>query len=173
MKRPKWILLVEDDAPIAELATLALAPAKPGCEVIVAHDGPEALECLRHRSTPPAHAEGHPALVLLDLKLPKLDGFEVLRQIKSDSRLRHVPVVIFSSSREPADIRRAYQLGANAYVVKPVDFRQFNLTLERVALFWAAENEGPPEASCFKSGALAPSRFSAAALSAKHTSSSR
>lgn len=147
MKRSKWILLAEDDAPLAELTTLALAPEKLACDVIVARDGVEALDCIRRRGNFRTRAEGNPALVLLDLKMPKVDGLEVLRQIKSDARLKNIPVVMFTSSREPADVRRSYLLGANAYVVKPVDFRKFSATLACIGRFWTMLNERPPEAA--------------------------
>lgn len=147
MKKSKWILLAEDDAPLAELTTLALAPGKLACEVIVARDGVEALDCLRRRGEFLTRTEGHPALVLLDLKMPKVDGLEVLRQIKSDTRLKSIPVVMFTSSRELADVIRSYQLGANAYVVKPVDFQKFSEALEGIGQFWTLWNELPPEAA--------------------------
>jgi CheY-like chemotaxis protein len=144
MKKSKWILLAEDDASMAELTTLALAPDALACEVIVARDGLEALDCLHHRGEFRARADGDPVLVLLDLKMPRVDGLEVLRQIKSDARLKHLPVVMFSSSREDRDVRQSYQLGANAYVVKPADFRKFTEALEHVGRFWAELNELPP-----------------------------
>ena len=147
MKKSKWILLAEDDAPLAELTTLALAPGKLACDVVVARDGVEALDCLRQRGEFLTRAEGHPALVLLDLKMPKVDGLEVLRQIKSDARLKNIPVVMFTSSRELADVNRSYQLGANAYVVKPADFSKFSEALEGVGRFWTLFNELPPDAA--------------------------
>ena len=147
MKQSKWILLAEDDAPTAELTRLALAPVERTCEVVVAHDGLEALDCL-HRSGPfQARGGSHPAFVLLDVKMPKVDGLEVLRQIKSDPRLKTIPVVMFTSSRELTDVRRSYQLGANAYVVKPVDFQEFSAALKRVREFWAVVNELPQPAA--------------------------
>ncbi|HKW29457.1 MAG TPA: response regulator [Verrucomicrobiae bacterium] len=147
MKKSKWILLAEDDSPLAELTTLALAPDKLACEVIVARDGVEALDCIRRRGEFQTRAEGLPALVLLDLKMPRVDGLEVLRQIKADTRLKHIPVVMFTSSRELADVNRSYQLGANAYVVKPVDFQKFSQTLAGVGWFWTMLNELPPVAA--------------------------
>lgn len=145
MKKTKWILLAEDDAPLAELTTLALAPEKLACEVVVAHDGAEALDCLRYRGEFQTRIEGPPVFVLLDLKMPKMDGLEVLRQIKSDAQLKNIPVVIFTSSREPADVRRSYQLGVNAYVVKPADFQEFSEALDQVGRFWTRWNEQLPE----------------------------
>jgi CheY-like chemotaxis protein len=146
MNKSNWILLAEDDAPLAELTALALAPEQLGCEVIVARDGLETLDCLHHCGEFRTRAVGDPVFVLLDVKMPKVDGLEVLRQIKSDARFKYIPVVMFSSSRELNDVRRSYQSGANAYIVKPMDFRQFSNTLQRVGQFWAMLNELPPEA---------------------------
>lgn len=143
MKKTKWILLAEDDAPLAELTTLALAPDKLDCEMIVARDGAEALDCLYHRGGFRTCPDGDPVLVLLDLKMPKVDGLEVLRRVKSDPRLKHIPVVMFTSSREMVDVSRSYQLGVNAYVVKSADFREFSETLEQVGRFWVTLNELP------------------------------
>lgn len=144
MKIRKWILLAEDDASLADLTTMALGADSLACEVIVAHDGTEALDCLHHRKgfeTLP----GNPAFVLLDLKMPKLNGLEVLEHVRSDAQLKNIPVVMFTSSREPSDVRQSYQLGANAYVVKPADFHEFSETLRRVGQFWVTDNEPPPE----------------------------
>jgi CheY-like chemotaxis protein len=145
MKTSKWILLAEDDPQIAELTMFALAPEDLACEVLVVPDGQAALDCIYHRGEFLAHAGGQPLFVLLDLKMPKVDGLEVLRQIKSDPQLKNIPVVIFSSSREPSDIVHSYELGVNAYVVKPVDFQQFNDTVKNVRRFWAETNEPPAE----------------------------
>lgn len=138
MTKPKWIMIAEDDKLIAELTTLALAPDKLNCELVVAHDGLEALDCLHQHGGPPA-------FVLLDLKMPRMDGMEVLRQIKSDTRLKSIPVLIFSSSRETADVTRCYQLGANAYIVKPAGFDKFSEAIKQIGTFWAELNEFPPE----------------------------
>ncbi|MGH7992102.1 MAG: response regulator [Limisphaerales bacterium] len=143
MKKSKWILLAEDDAALAELTARALAAEKLDCEVIVARDGAEALDCIRHCDGFQSRAEGDPAFVLLDLKMPKVDGLEVLRQIKSDARLKNIPIIMFTSSREPADLNRSYQLGANAYVVKPTDFQEFNEALDCIRRFWTRLNELP------------------------------
>ena len=145
MKKSKWILLVEDDAAIAELTTLALAPDKLACQIIIVHDGLEALDCLHQHGEWQTREGGNPAFVLLDLKMPKVDGLEVLRQIKSNERLKHIPVIMFTSSREVTDVSRSYQLGANAYVVKPTDFREFSKALQQLGVFWGTLNE-PPEA---------------------------
>ncbi|MDE3067422.1 MAG: response regulator [Verrucomicrobiota bacterium] len=146
MKKSKWILLVDDDPPTAELTTLALAPEELACDVIVARDGLEALDCLYRRGEFQGRDRSQPAFVLLDLKMPKMDGLEVLQQIKSDARFKNIPVVMFTSSSEPTDVSRSYELGANAYVVKPADFPKFNETLKRVGCFWGALNVLPPQA---------------------------
>jgi len=145
MKEPKWILLVEDDINIAELTKMALEAAELGCAVVVTHDGSEALDCLYHRGEFRGK-DGHPPiLALLDLNMPKVNGLEVLRQIKSDERLRAVPVVMFSSSREESDVARSYRLGANAYVVKPVGYTEFERAVRAVGQFWSSVNEPSPE----------------------------
>ena len=144
MKSSKWILVAEDDAPMAELTVHALSSEKATCQVVVAHDGLEALDCLYHRGRFQTRHGGDPALVLLDLKMPRMDGLEVLRQIRSDARLKYLPVVIFSSSRELADLRRCYQLGANAFVVKPMNYRLYARALECLGRFWILVNEQPP-----------------------------
>jgi CheY-like chemotaxis protein len=146
MKKTKWILLAEDDAPMAELTVLALTPDALACEIVVARDGLEALDCLHRRGNFQTRADGDPAFVLLDLNMPKVDGLEVLRQIKTDARFRYIPVIVFTSSRELTDVCRSYQLGANAYVVKPADFGQFSAALGCVGRFWAEVNELPEKA---------------------------
>lgn len=145
MKKSKWILLAEDDAAIAELTTLALAPDKLACQIIIVHDGLEALDCLHRHGEWQTREGGNPAFVLLDLKMPKVDGLEVLRQIRSDEGLKHIPVIMFTSSREVTDVSRSYQLGASAYVVKPADFREFSKALQQAGAFWGTLNEPPPE----------------------------
>ena len=145
MKKLKWILLAEDDAPLAELTIQALSADELACEVVVARDGAEALDCLYHRNEFQARPGGNPVFVLLDIKMPKLNGLEVLEQIKSDTELKDTPVIMFSASRELTDVSRSYELGANAYVVKPADFREFSKTLQCVGRFWAGINEPPPE----------------------------
>lgn len=145
MKKTKWILLAEDDAPVADLTIHALDADGLACEVVVVRDGAEALDCLFHRNGFQARPGGNPAFVLLDIKMPKVNGFEVLEQIKSDAQLKTTPVVMFSSSNELADVSRSYQLGANAYVVKPLDFREFREALRSVGRFWGLINESPSE----------------------------
>ncbi len=160
MKRPKWILLVEDDERLAALTTLALGPDKSGYDVVVAHDGLEALDCLYRRGSFRTDAAGRPAFILLDLDLPKVDGLEVLQQIRADRRLKNLPVVIFTSSREPDVINRSYELGANAYVFKPVE--KYTETLNRIGAFWGAENRPPTEAVPLEVGAPEPPQLATA-----------
>jgi len=142
----RWLLLAEDNVYDAELALRTLSDDQIPCDVRVARDGQEALDCLSRRGDFQARMDGEPALVLLDLKMPKLDGLEVLRQLKTDERLRAIPVVIFTSSREEADLHLCYQLGANGYVVKPVDYAEFGAVLHAIKAFWMAANEPPPRA---------------------------
>ena len=113
-------------------------------EVIVVGDGEEALDYLYQRGKFMARANGNPAVLLLDLKLPKVDGLEVLQQIKTDDRLKMIPVVVLTSSREERDMVASYQLGVNAYVVKPVDFHEFVNAVKELGIFWALINEPPP-----------------------------
>jgi CheY-like chemotaxis protein len=139
----KRILLIEDNRKDVELTIDALDEYNLANEVVVARDGAEGLDYLYQRGAFADRTPGLPAVVLLDLKMPKVDGLEVLRQIKGDVRLRPVPVVVLTSSREEADLARSYALGANAYVVKPVDFRQFVDSIKNVGCFWALINEPP------------------------------
>lgn len=126
----------------AELALRALHAEDAG-EVVLANDGSEALDCLLGRGRYENREAGQPALVLLDLKMPKLDGLDVLRLMKSDARLRQIPVVMFTSSREESDLIRCYELGANAYLVKPLAFAEYRAVLQQVRTFWLALNELP------------------------------
>ena len=144
MAKPAKILLVEDDPNDVELTISALTDSRLGNEVVVVHDGEEALEYLYRRGAYEARDEADPAVVLLDLKLPKVDGLEVLKQVKADPNLRTLPIVVLTSSREEHDLVRSYTLGTNAYVVKPVDFRQFMEAVRELGLFWAVLNEPPP-----------------------------
>jgi CheY-like chemotaxis protein len=143
MTASKWILLAEDNPRDADLAMRALAVDE--AEVIVARDGAEVLDCLHRRGEFRDREAGQPVVVLLDLKMPKVDGLEVLRQIKADTVLKPIPVVVFTSSREESDLVRCYQLGANAYVVKPVGFQEFATALKEVRAFWMGINEPPPQ----------------------------
>lgn len=141
----KRILLAEDNPNDVELTLTALAENNLANEVVLAHDGEEALDYLHRRGEYKLREEGNPAVVLLDLKMPKVDGLEVLRQIKSDASLKAIPVVILTSSREDRDIVESYRLGVNAYVVKPVDFHDFVDAIKELGLFWGVINVTPPQ----------------------------
>jgi CheY-like chemotaxis protein len=138
------ILLVEDDPKDVELTLTALEEYNLANEVVVARDGSEALDYLYCRGAFADRSNDNPAVLLLDLKLPKVDGLEVLKQIKSDDNLRMVPVVVLTSSREEKDMVTSYKLGVNAYVVKPVDFHEFVNAIKELGMFWAIINEPPP-----------------------------
>lgn len=144
------ILLVEDNPDDLELALHALRQEKLANQVAIARDGEEALEFLFCRG---AHSGrsfvNGPRVVLLDLKLPKVDGIEVLRQVKTDPRTKAIPVVILTASREEKDMVNSYQLGVNAYIQKPVNFEQFREVVKQLGLFWLVVNQSPP-ASAFK-----------------------
>ncbi len=142
------ILLVEDNADDVELTLRALRRENLAIAVQIARDGEEALDYLFRRGQFAGRDMNHqPRLVLLDLKLPKVDGMEVLRQLKSDPRTRAIPVVILSSSREESDLVHGYMLGVNAYIQKPVDFDQFRQTVKELGLFWLVVNQPPPTAA--------------------------
>ena len=143
----KRILLAEDSPEDVELTMAALEEHRLANEVIVVGDGVEALDFLHRRGSFRDRAPGNPAVVLLDLKMPRLDGLEVLRDMKVDDRLRAIPVVMLTSSREESDIVESYQLGVNAYVVKPVVFQEFVDAVKNLGLFWAVLNEPPPGSS--------------------------
>ena len=140
----KRILLVDDSPRDTELAINALAQNNLANEVVALRDGVEALDYLYRRGQFADRAVGHPAVVLLDLKMPKVDGIEVLRQIKSDPQLKMIPVVVMTSSREEQDLVKSYELGGNAYIVKPVVFQEFVEAVKAVGAFWAVVNEPPP-----------------------------
>jgi two-component system, response regulator len=144
MNSLKRILLVDDSARDTELALTALEKHHLANEVIALRDGAEALDYLYRRGEFADRPHGDPAVILLDLKMPKVDGIEVLRQMKSDAALRMIPVVIMTSSREEQDLLNSYQLGVNAYVVKPMKFQGFVEAVEQVGAFWAVINEAPP-----------------------------
>jgi DNA-binding response OmpR family regulator len=138
------ILLVEDDPKDVELTMTALEDYKLANEVVVARDGEEALDYLYRRGNFATRSTDNPAVLLLDLKLPKVDGLEVLQQIKSDAKLKLIPVVVLTSSHEERDMITSYKLGVNAYVVKPVDFHEFVNAVKELGIFWALVNEPPP-----------------------------
>jgi CheY-like chemotaxis protein len=140
----KRIVLAEDNANDVELTLAALRENHVLNEVTVVRDGAEALDYLHRRNGYASRVGGNPALLLLDLKMPKVDGVEVLRQVKSDPALRTIPVVVLTSSREEQDLIRTYDLGVNAYVVKPVDFHEFIDAVKLLGGFWAVVNETPP-----------------------------
>jgi CheY-like chemotaxis protein len=140
----KRILLAEDNERDVELTLAALEEYNLANEVVVARDGAEALDYLHCRGKFAGHANGLPVVVLLDLKMPKVDGMEVLQAMRADPQFKNVPVVMITSSREEQDLIRSYALGVNAYVVKPVDFAKFVESIKQVGFFWAIINEPPP-----------------------------
>lgn len=139
----KPILLVEDNPRDLELTLAALEKCQLANDVIVARDGEEALRMLTRRDPETGNPTQLPAVVLLDLKLPKIDGLEVLDRVKSDPATRHVPIVMLTASREESDLVRSYKLGVNAFVVKPVDFKAFFEAIRDLGAFWAILNEPP------------------------------
>lgn len=145
MTELRQIVLAEDNANDVELTLNALRENHIVNEIVVVRDGAEALDYLYRRKAFAHRAGANPALVLLDLKMPKVDGIEVLRQIKADSTLRSIPVVMLTSSREEQDLVRSYELGVNAYVVKPVGFHEFIDAVKLLGGFWAVINEPPPQ----------------------------
>ena len=138
------ILLVEDDPKDIDLTLTALEEYKLANEVVVVRDGAEALDYLHTRGNYRSRATENPAVVLLDLKLPKVDGLEVLQQIRSDETLKLIPVVVLTSSHEERDMVASYKLGVNAYVVKPVNFHEFVNAVKELGVFWALINQPPP-----------------------------
>jgi len=140
----KQILLVEDNSHDAELTLLMLGKCGLSIKIDRVCDGAEALDYLHRRGPYNSRAEENPVVVLLDLKMPKVNGVEVLREVKGDENLQSIPIVILTSSREPKDIHECYRLGANGYVVKPVDGEQFSQAIKNLGAFWAATNELPP-----------------------------
>ncbi|MCK9386899.1 MAG: response regulator [Sulfuritalea sp.] len=144
MSELKPILLAEDNPQDAELILEALADNKLANRVTLVRDGVEALEYLRSEGKYATRKPGIPAVVVLDIKMPRMDGIEVLRAIRADPALKLVPVVMLTSSREEQDLIRSYSLGSNAYVVKPVKFAEFIDAVKQVGVFWAVLNELPP-----------------------------
>jgi CheY-like chemotaxis protein len=144
MSEVRHILLADDNPNDIELTLAALRANRLANEIVVAHDGAEALDYLCRRGKYAGRDCGNPALLLLDLKMPKVDGLEVLKYVKSDRGLRAIPVVVLTSSREEQDLVRSYDLGVNAYVVKPVEFGDFMEAVKVLGGFWAVLNELPP-----------------------------
>jgi CheY-like chemotaxis protein len=140
----RTILLAEDNENDMELTLAALRTNRLANDVVVVRDGAEALDYLYRRGRYADRAVEHPGLILLDLKMPKVDGLEVLRQIKGDPGLKTIPVVMLTSSREEHDLFQTYDLGVNAYVVKPVEFTSFMEAVSALGQFWAVINEAPP-----------------------------
>ncbi len=144
MNTIKRILLVDDDPNDVELTLTSLEKHHLANEVMVAHDGEEALDILFRRGDYQDLPDGNPTAVLLDLKMPKVDGLEVLRQLRANEKTKLIPVVVLTTSREEKDIVESYRLGVNAYVVKPVDFLKFTEAVREIGLFWVVVNEPPP-----------------------------
>lgn len=144
MNSLKSILLAEDSPKDVELTLEALAEHNLANDVIVVNDGADALDYLYRRGKYGSRTPGNPAVVLLDLKMPKVDGIQVLKTIKNDEELKTIPVVVLTSSREERDLVETYRFGVNAYVVKPVEFREFVEAVSQLGIFWAIINEPPP-----------------------------
>ena len=140
----KTILLVEDDHQDVQLILAALEQHHLADRVYVVHDGAEALDYLKYEGAFVNRARGYPVLVMLDLKMPKLGGLEVLKVIKTDDRLKHIPVVVLSSSRESSDVAECYRCGVSGYVVKAVDYQGFMTSVRQIGAFWGKLNEPPP-----------------------------
>jgi CheY-like chemotaxis protein len=143
MPKLKRILLAEDNQNDVELTLAALHEYHLSNEVEVVSDGADALDYIYHRARFSDRASGLPCVIMLDLKMPRVDGLEVLKKIKSDPQLRHIPVVMLTSSREEKDLVSSYDLGVNAFVVKPVDFDKFLEAIKALGMFWAIVNEPP------------------------------
>ena len=147
MDELRTILLAEDNPKDVELTLEAMAENSLANNIIVVKDGVEALEYLRCQGKYKLRKAGNPALILLDIKMPRMDGIELLRNIRGDAALKRIPVVVLTSSREENDLINTYELGVNAYVLKPVDFKQFIEAVKQIGSFWAVLNELPHERS--------------------------
>jgi CheY-like chemotaxis protein len=147
MDKLRTILLAEDNSKDVELTLEAMAENSLANIIIVVKDGVEALEYLRCQGKYKLRKAGNPAVILLDIKMPRMDGIEALRNIRSDAKLKRIPVVVLTSSREENDLINTYELGVNAYVLKPVDFKQFIEAVKQIGSFWAVLNELPLERS--------------------------
>ncbi len=159
MEKLGYILLVDDSENDVELAVRALSQSKLVNQIIVLHDGADALDFLYCRGAFASRTTGDPIVVLLDIKMPRVGGFEVLRIMKGDPAFRLIPVVMLTSSRQGPDVDECYRIGANGYVVKPVDFGQFSEAIKTIGIFWAVLNEpASAEAKAASSAILAPSR---------------
>lgn len=141
----KTILLVEDNPQDVELIIEAFKQFNLANQIVSVSDGVEAMEYLQYEGTYKTRPKGAPAVILLDIKMPRMDGIEVLEAIRKDKKLKTIPVVMLTSSREDPDLKRCYELGVNAYVVKPVDFKEFMKAVQQIGVFWAILNEQPPE----------------------------
>lgn len=142
--QPLDVLLVEDNASDLKLALHAFRKHRVANSIQVARDGAEALDFIFKTGAFAVRNGGNPHLVLLDLKLPRIDGIEVLRRMKSDAAARTIPVVVLTSSREDRDLEECYRLGANSYIVKPVDFDQFSTVIDQLGFYWLLVNQPPP-----------------------------
>ena len=147
MQVMKRVLLVEDDPNDVELTLAGLAEYNLANEVVVARDGEEALDYLYHRGKFAARSNGNPAVILLDLKLPKVDGLQVLRELKNDARTKAIPVILLTASREERDLVESYKTGVNSYIQKPVNFAQFQEVVKQLGMYWLLVNARPPAAA--------------------------
>ncbi len=143
--KPSRILLVDDSPRDLEMATSALEQYRLANEVTTLRDGAECLDYLYRRGEFAGRTDAQPAVILLDLKMPRVDGLEVLRQVKGDPDLKTIPIVMMTSSREERDLVQSYELGANAYVVKPLSFHEFVDAIRVLGAFWVVLNEPPPK----------------------------
>ena len=145
MYKLRTILLAEDNSKDVELTIEAMAENNLGNQVVIVKDGIEAMEYLRREGKYKLRNAGNPCVILLDIKMPRMDGIEVLRSVRGDDKLKKIPVVMITSSREERDLIKTYELGVNAFVVKPVSFQQFIEAIKQIGSFWAVLNELPLE----------------------------